>query len=761
MMKRTSAITGMLFLAAIGLAAAVWDGSAVAGGAGDFPDEGFYGACNSFPRDTSVTVTNLENGKTVTVIITRNVDNPGVFIALSPKAAAELGMHAGSASRIRAVALIASQADASLPPTRAGETADPDYNPKVYVEREKAAVAAAAAAPAAVAAEPSSAATPSKTIAPVALASARPALPPSTASAASTASERAEVLAKVGEPQKQSSPPLLSLTEPKPVATAKAATTTAPAVVAKPSTPPATPAATSPALVAKTASPKLPADALPLPEASATFPGSPRPLPYGMSLPSPDVPSIPSTSAPTAHGGYLAQAPEVLGDTKPHPRKAAQPRLVIADPGLPSAASTAAQPKAIAKAQEKASVNALARPARASTMPAKLALAEPVPEFAPDELPEAIVSRVIAPTKVVPTPVLAEVRAPAAIGATKTGPEAIALEKPSYAAAVEAAALADAMPLSPSEAYSSEHPGKAGGEGSIMSELQVPDVPRPSEGLAAERPHGPATGAATADLAEPGISTPASTGKGPTAIADARKGPSEPPYADLIDPGVPTPEGLTAGNPSAVAPGQAVAELAEPNPNKTVAVQPAGPETATAIAAEKPARNDAAGLAELGSPIVPSPTESISPEHPAIAKGGERTVTLEPAAPRPPVSASAATAPATVTPKSGQPATVATIKGPSPAGAAQAPASIPMLKGLAKGSFYVQIGVYGTNDALQSSIAGFKSTSYPLAVEKLSTKSGSAAYRLFVGPLSRDESGVVLIRIRSLGFKDAYVRQGS
>jgi len=87
--------------------------------------------------------------------------------------------------------------------------------------------------------------------------------------------------------------------------------------------------------------------------------------------------------------------------------------------------------------------------------------------------------------------------------------------------------------------------------------------------------------AATADLAEPGISTPASTGKGPTAIADARKGPSAPPYADLIDPGVPTPESLTAGNPSAVAPGQAVAELAEPNPNRTeaatAAVQPAGP----------------------------------------------------------------------------------------------------------------------------------------------------------------------------------------
>jgi rare lipoprotein A (peptidoglycan hydrolase) len=145
MMKRLAASAGILLLAALSLAAAVWDGSAVSGVAGDFPGDGLYGACNSFPKDTSVTVTNLENGKTVTVTVTAGNDNPGVFIALSPKAAAELGMRAGSAARIRAVAMTASQAETSLPPTRAGETADPDFNPKVYVEREKAAVKAAAA----------------------------------------------------------------------------------------------------------------------------------------------------------------------------------------------------------------------------------------------------------------------------------------------------------------------------------------------------------------------------------------------------------------------------------------------------------------------------------------------------------------------------------------------------------------------------------------------------------------------------------------
>jgi hypothetical protein len=68
--------------------------------------------------------------------------------------------------------------------------------------------------------------------------------------------------------------------------------------------------------------------------------------------------------------------------------------------------------------------------------------------------------------------------------------------------------------------------------------------------------------------------------------------------------------------------------------------------------------------------------------------------------------------------------------------------------------------VYGTNESLQTAINGFKPT-YPLAVERVTTKSGGAAYRLFAGPLGRDESGVVLIMIRSLGFRDAYIRQGS
>ena len=505
-MKRTLALAGMLAIAAISLAAAVWDGSAVAGGLGDFPDDGLYGACNSFPHDTSVTVTNLENGKTVTVTITRSVDNPGVFIALSPKAAAALGMKIGASARIRANALTSSQAETSRPPVRAGETSDPDYNPKIYVDREKAAVAANGAAGSA-------------------------ALPP-------TAAPPAEV----------------------------ATTAVAPVV----------------------------------PPAVAT--ASEAPVAENSSLPIPGTTAVPASDN--------AQGPEVIADTTPKPSKAQAVRLTAADPSLSAVAAET--------------------PGNTS------------PEFAPEELPDVVLSRITSPTKLEPEPQLAEA---VPVGKEKSsggsGPEALALDKPSYATTVEKANLA---------------------------ELQPPEQPSPEE---------PTTGTTAAP--------------------------------------------------------------------------------------------------ELAPPSEPKPQESIAAEHPAASASAEETVTLEPASPKPPESPAKAVPETSVaTEKSASakseepvaptltaeaPTAEAAVKAPL-AEAAQVPSSVPLINGLAKGSFYVQIGVYGTNEALQAAVAHFKAT-YPLAVESVKTKKGVSAYRLFVGPLSRDEGGVVLMRIRSLGFKDAYVRQGS
>jgi len=145
-MKRM-ALFALVLACGLGVfAASTWEGSAVAGGAGDFPSDGMFGACNSFPRDSTVEVKNLENGKSVIVTITKTVDNPGVFIALSPKAAADLGMRPGTASRVRAVALAKTAASAQPSVSKPGESTDPDFNPKLLAPKENLATGSAPAA---------------------------------------------------------------------------------------------------------------------------------------------------------------------------------------------------------------------------------------------------------------------------------------------------------------------------------------------------------------------------------------------------------------------------------------------------------------------------------------------------------------------------------------------------------------------------------------------------------------------------------------
>jgi Sporulation related domain. len=83
-----------------------------------------------------------------------------------------------------------------------------------------------------------------------------------------------------------------------------------------------------------------------------------------------------------------------------------------------------------------------------------------------------------------------------------------------------------------------------------------------------------------------------------------------------------------------------------------------------------------------------------------------------------------------------------------------------MIEALERGKYYVQIGVYGTSDTLKAAIARV-SAQYPMALQRMTTKGGAVAYRLYVGPLQRDESGLLLLRIKALGYKDAYIKSGS
>jgi hypothetical protein len=251
--------------------------------------------------------------------------------------------------------------------------------------------------------------------------------------------------------------------------------------------------------------------------------------------------------------------------------------------------------------------------------------------------------------------------------------------------------------------------------------MAEPDVPLPSESLVAARPSASSTTVAVND--EPVVKNPVDTGAAPSAIAVER----------------PTP----------LPPSTAVASLAEPSP---------AAESATgAFVAAKPALKTPAETA-LAVPPVPSPTESITSGPSAPASKGAAVVVLEPALPRPPEAAAKETVPTLVpTQPAPPPSTVATIKGTG--GIAEPPLSLPIIKGLDKGAYYIQIGVYGSNDALVAASSGLRSN-YPVAIERISTKNGEA-YRLYIGPIARDESGLALLKIRSLGYKDAFVRQGS
>jgi hypothetical protein len=138
MNKRRIALFSVFSLLAIAaFAAAFWEGTAVASGYGEFPQAGLYGACSSFPRNTLIEVQNLENGKTVQVIVTKGLENPGVFVALSPEAATELGVGMGMVARVR-VSIARSQSDAVTRSDSPGMNADPDLNPAALVSRERA-----------------------------------------------------------------------------------------------------------------------------------------------------------------------------------------------------------------------------------------------------------------------------------------------------------------------------------------------------------------------------------------------------------------------------------------------------------------------------------------------------------------------------------------------------------------------------------------------------------------------------------------------
>ena len=76
---------------------------------------------------------------------------------------------------------------------------------------------------------------------------------------------------------------------------------------------------------------------------------------------------------------------------------------------------------------------------------------------------------------------------------------------------------------------------------------------------------------------------------------------------------------------------------------------------------------------------------------------------------------------------------------------------------LTKGSFYVQVGRF--KDILNvESFVQMYGKQYPVAIEKSSTAKDDF-YKVYIGPLQKDERGATLETFQKLGFKDAFLKK--
>jgi len=83
------------------VSATVWEGVTDVVSGGDLPGGSFGIATNSFPKNTIVDITNLENGKMVRVKVVSGLDTTGLLATLSRNAADSINLRGNSTCRIR------------------------------------------------------------------------------------------------------------------------------------------------------------------------------------------------------------------------------------------------------------------------------------------------------------------------------------------------------------------------------------------------------------------------------------------------------------------------------------------------------------------------------------------------------------------------------------------------------------------------------------------------------------------------------------
>lgn len=112
---------------------AVYEGSISVSRYGTLPGSGYYGASNAFPKNSTVRVSDAESGQSVDVLIVENLDNPNIFLMLSPEAAKAIELDPSSVSRAKVVQVPPGD---PLDDSLSNESAlspDPDLNPAASV----------------------------------------------------------------------------------------------------------------------------------------------------------------------------------------------------------------------------------------------------------------------------------------------------------------------------------------------------------------------------------------------------------------------------------------------------------------------------------------------------------------------------------------------------------------------------------------------------------------------------------------------------
>ncbi|MDR2485666.1 MAG: SPOR domain-containing protein [Treponema sp.] len=130
-----------------------------------------------------------------------------------------------------------------------------------------------------------------------------------------------------------------------------------------------------------------------------------------------------------------------------------------------------------------------------------------------------------------------------------------------------------------------------------------------------------------------------------------------------------------------------------------------------------------------------------------------REAEIPPIAKTAPAGASGTKLPAEIQPASQAPGRA------SPAEDRSSLFSVPLISSLEKGKYYVQLAALSKSELVEPELSKI-GRAYPLTVQAIGDME-KPLYRILLGPINLGESGALLQRFKGIGYKDAFVRQGT